>query len=346
MASLSRLPDYPGRDEYRGHLRHTSNWDKSFDPSGKTIAVIGNGASGIQVLPQLQKVAKRIEHYARNPTWIVGSFASEKQSETPVYFSPEQHQSFEDDETYYNFRKSIENGFYKNFALVFRNSKEHEAGKKEFTNLMAAKLKDRPELLQKVLPSFPPFCRRPTPGPGYLEALAADNVNYITIPIQEFTTHGIRTVDGVEREVDAVICATGANTDFAPPFSIVARGIDLKTAWKQDGKYGSPYTYFGLATPYFPNLFFALGPNSFGLSGTLNHSLETVMTYIAKVLRKLTTQGIKTITPSKAATDDFVEYIDKFFAQTVLTDKCSSWYNGQYLLPLPQNQQLWVIHIY
>lgn len=323
-----RLPDYPGIQDYRGHLRHTSNWDPSFDPTGKTIALIGNGASGIQVLPGLQKVAKHVDHYARSKTWIAGSFGNEKRSDTPVAFSQERLKSFQDPATYYEFRKDLESSFYRAFFRVFRDTKEHQAARDSFVEIVTKRLGANPELLSDFIPDFPPFCRRPTPGPGYLEALTEQNVSYITTQVKHFTATGIVTVDGVSRDVDAVLCATGANTDFAPPFPIVAHGIDLKEAWRPEGAYGSPYTYFGVGAPYFPNLFFVLGPNSLGLSGTLNHGVETVLTYIAKILRKISTQGVKTITPSKAATDDFNEYIDAFFPRTVLTDDCSSWYNG------------------
>jgi cation diffusion facilitator CzcD-associated flavoprotein CzcO len=105
--------------------------------------------------------------------------------------------------------------------------------------------------------------------------------------------------------------------------------LDLSSAWKADGKFGFPYTYLGLATPGFPNLFFIHGPNASGASGTLPHSAENQITYIARVLRKVNSQGIKTIVPKKAAADDFVEYCDKFFPQTVLTEQCSSWSNGK-----------------
>jgi len=290
--------------------------------------LIGNGASGIQVLPQLQKVAQHVDHYARSKTWIAGSFGSEKRSDAPVHFPKERLESFQDPVTYYKFRKDLESSFYRNFFRIFRGTQEHQAARDSFVELVTKRLGAKPELLSDFIPDFPPFCRRPTPGPGYLEALTEENVSYITTPIQRFTATGIVTVDGVSRDVDAVLCATGANTDFAPPFSIVANGIDLKEAWRTEGAYGSPYTYFGVSAPYFPNLFFVVGPNSFGLSGTLNSSMETVLTYIAKILRKIRTQGVKTITPSKAATDDFVEYIDTFFPRTVLADDCSSWYNG------------------
>jgi hypothetical protein len=126
-----------------------------------------------------------------------------------------------------------------------------------------------------------------------------------------------------------VIAATGANVDWAPPFPIIANGIDLHEAWQPEGRYSSPYAYFGIAPPLFPNLFFSTGPNCFGLSGTFPFTIETVVTYIAKVLRKIQTNGLKTIVVSEGAADDFIEYIDRFFERTVLSGNCSSWYNGK-----------------
>jgi cation diffusion facilitator CzcD-associated flavoprotein CzcO len=163
-----------------------------------------------------------------------------------------------------------------------------------------------------------------------LEALTKDNVTLIQTRIKRFTKTGIETVDGVHRPVDAVICSTGANIDHAPAFPIVSGTVDLSSAWKPDGKFGFPYTYLGLATPGFPNLFYLLGPNSAGQSGTLPHTVETLVTYIARVLRKISLEGIQAITPSKAAADDFVEYSDTFFPTTVLSEECSSWSNGMF----------------
>lgn len=194
--------------------------------------------------------------------------------------------------------------------------------------LMRKRLGDKPELLDQLIPDFPPHCRRLTPGPGYLEALTAPNLTFIQTPIERFTEDSIVTADGLHRPVDAVICSTGANTDFAPPFPIVAGDLDLARDWKHDGKFGFPYSYLGVGTPGFPNLAYILGPVPAGASGTVPHSVETQTTYVAKMLRKISSQGIRTITPSKDATDDFVTYCDAFFPRMNLARKCSSWSNG------------------
>lgn len=138
------------------------------------------------------------------------------------------------------------------------------------------------------------------------------------------------TVDGEERHVDAIICATGANVDFAPPFPMVnEKGVDLSKAWRPEGEFGFPYSYLGFATPGFPNLIHLHGPNAHGAAGTITHSIETQIGYIAKLLRKVRTQGIRTVMPSKAATDDFLTYCDAFFPRTNLSSNCSSWANGR-----------------
>ena len=323
-----RMPDIPGISEYKGHLRHASNWDPSFDPFGKSVAVIGNGASGIQVVANLQKPVKRLDHYARSKTWVAGAFAGSERTFESQPYSEEQKQSFQDPKTYLAFRKPLEDRYWRRFGSLFKGSEANLKARDSFMQNMKERLNKKPELLDRLIPDFSANCRRPTPGPGYLEALSQDHVHYIQTPIKRFTETGIETVDGEIRDVDAILCATGANVDMAPPFPIRAYGVDLAAAWKSDGLFGFPYTYLGLSTPGFPNLLFVHGPHGAGASGTVPQSVEVQLTYHAKLLRKVAREGIKSVTPTKEATDDFIEYSDAFFAKTVLSENCSSWYNS------------------
>ncbi|ORY14519.1 hypothetical protein BCR34DRAFT_672469 [Clohesyomyces aquaticus] len=323
-----KLPDYPGMDQFKGLLRHTSNWDQSFNPAGKKIAVIGNGASGLQVVPNLQLSAMHITHFARSPTWIATSWAGDERTFEAQPIPKPQRESFKNDETYLAFRKELEEKYWRRFRGMLRGSKENEEIKQLFTEIMKKRVEDKPELLEGLIPEFSPHCRRLTPGPGYLEALTKENAELVQTRIKRFTPTGIETIDGKHRSFDAIFCATGANIDLVPPFSVKARGVNLKDAWKPDGKFGFPYTYLGVATPGFPNLLFLAGPHATGPSGTVPHSVETQLALYAKILRKVSSQGIKSIVPSKAAADDFVDYCDAYFPTTVLTDNCSSWNNG------------------
>ncbi|AEO64657.1 11bb9af3-ee96-4f2e-a100-dafacf42a07f [Thermothielavioides terrestris] len=323
-----KLPDYPGMSEYKGLLTHASNWDTSFDPQGKKVAVIGNGASGIQLVANLQKVVARLDHYARNRTWIAASWAGDERTLEAQPISKEQQESFKDPQTYLAFRKELEDKYWRRFSSFFKGSELNNELRAQFIEIMRKRLAKKPELLDDMIPDFSPNCRRLTPGPGYLEALTEDNVDYIRTPIRRFTERGIETADGKIREVDAVFCATGANVDLVPPFPIRACGRDLRDLWRPGGEFGFPHTYLGLATPGFPNLFFIHGPHGTGPSGTVPHSVEVQLAYYAKVLRKVGREGIKSLQPSARAAEEFLEYADAFFATTVLADGCSSWYNG------------------
>lgn len=158
-----RLPDYKGMDEYKGFLRHASNWDSTFDPKGKRIAVIGNGASGIQILPELQKVASHIDHYARSRTWIAGSLGGLDRQVDAMLYSPEQLKEFEDPDKYIAYRKGLEETYWNKFENQIRDSEGSRKSAAHFKQLMAERLKDKPELLEKIGKSYsqtsnPPEC--------------------------------------------------------------------------------------------------------------------------------------------------------------------------------------------
>ncbi|OBR04836.1 4-hydroxyacetophenone monooxygenase [Colletotrichum higginsianum IMI 349063] len=320
-----KLPDYPGIKDFKGTLRHASNWDPSFDPRDKKVAVIGNGASGIQLTSNLHKVVSHLDHYARNKTWITASFAGDETSIEPIPIPEDLRETFrKDPEAYLRYRKENEAKYFRHFTGWLKGSAENDEARDKFRKFMNDRLTKKPDLIDALIPDFSPHCRRLTPGPGYLEAITSDKTDYIQTRIRRITATGIETEDGRHREVDAIFCATGANVDMAPPFPITANGRNLAEVWRPDG----PYTYFGSATPGFPNLLFVHGPNGSGRSGTVPHNVENQITYFARILRKAAREGIRTIQPTRKAADDFTEYSDAFFATTVLAENCSSWYNS------------------
>ncbi|ERS98125.1 uncharacterized protein SPSK_06119 [Sporothrix schenckii 1099-18] len=359
------LPDYPGLADFQGHLRHAQNWDASFDPAGKRVAVIGNGASGIQLTTNLQKTVARLDHYVRHRTWIASSFAAngEKTDEATVttqedgqgaprepgdlgsdifhherkaipqpYTEKQRAARAADPEAYLAFRKALEIKYWHRFGTVFKNAPANDTLREQFTASMRERVQKKPALLHDLIPDFSPNCRRLTPGPGYLEALAEDNVDYVRTPIRRFTATGIETEDGVVREVDAIICATGADASKsgpgpAPPFPITVAGStkSLSDVWTA---HGHPHTYLGTAAPGFPNLFFVLGPHGSGPSGTVPYSVETQVTHLARILRKVSAEGIRSIVPSRQAALDFEAWATAFFQTTVLSEPCRSWYNA------------------
>ncbi|KAK5167825.1 uncharacterized protein LTR77_007524 [Saxophila tyrrhenica] len=295
------MPQYPGMNLYKGKICHSSAWDESFDATGKAIATIGDAR-----LAEGGK-ARRPLRSESDVDWGRLHTRSKGTSGWPyIYISEEAKEAFKDEETYLCYRKKIEDGFYRTFEGILADSTTSSNLPNKFTKLMKDRLDKvgRADLLPKLTPNFPPHCRRLTPGPGYLESLPKDNVTLIQTPIERFYVDGIVTTDGVQRPVDAVICSTGANTDC------ILRYLSWQaTDVSSESKFGFPYSYLGTGVPGFPNMSFILGPNPAGPTGTLVNSAETQIAYIAKMLRKISLQGIRTMTPSKEAADDFVESV-------------------------------------
>lgn len=152
-----------------------------------------NGASGLQVLPPLQKVAARIDHYARNKTWVAAPIGGEHLEQ---FVADRIEKARDSPEEYLKFRKDLEAELFSRFGSIFKGGDKSNTARATITKLMSTRLGDRPDLLSAILPDFAPNCRRLTPGPGYLEALTADNVDYVTAPIEKFTSTGIQTTDG------------------------------------------------------------------------------------------------------------------------------------------------------
>ena len=175
------------------------------------------------------------------------------------------------------------------------------------------------------MPSFPPGCRRLTPGPGYLEALSADNVNVISETIVQATPDGLVTSDGKHRKADTIICATGFDTSFTGRFPIIGEsGVSLSEKWKE-----IPSTYLSVATDDFPNYFIYLGPASGLGTGNLLILLERQAEYFIECVKKMQLDSIVAMSPKKSAVDRFVAHSDKYFKErTIFSLPCRSWYKG------------------
>lgn len=125
-------------------------------------------------------------------------------------YTEEELKRFRDDPAYYKqYRLDVEHELNSVHQATISNSPMQNGARAAFTDLMRTKLVNKPEVADFLVPTFPVACRRLTPGPGYLEALASDRVDIITTHVASFTKNGILDKDGTHREYDAIICATG-----------------------------------------------------------------------------------------------------------------------------------------
>ena len=252
-----RWPSIPGLHDFKGHLCHSAVWDKDFDWTGQRVAVIGNGSSAIQILPQLVDQAKHTTNFIRRSTYITPGLGSAViGGATQYYYSEDEKRNFrENPEELKKYRKKIQAGSNRAFDMFVKDSHAQNAGRKATADQMKEKLGNDEVLAKKLTPEYEVGCRRATPGPGYLEAFTRDDVALITDGIEKFEETGIRTVDGKLHEFDAVVCATGFNVSHRPPWPLIGRGrLTLSEAWKDE-----PISYLSLCATHFPNFFMFSG---------------------------------------------------------------------------------------
>lgn len=246
-----RWPSIPGLHDFKGHLCHSAMWDKAFDSTGKRVAVIGNGSSAIQIVPQVVDKAAHLTNFVRRPTYITPGLGSAIiGGQTQYIYSEEEKRRFRDNpEELKQYRKRIQAGSNKAFEMFVKNSSAQEEGRRQTANMMKEKLGGDEELARILTPEWEVGCRRATPGPGYLESFTREDVSLVTDAIERVEETGIRTVDGKLHEVDCVVCATGFEVSHRPPWPLVGRhGISLSDAWKDE-----PLAYLSLAASGFPN---------------------------------------------------------------------------------------------
>ncbi|KAJ4024622.1 hypothetical protein NW752_003186 [Fusarium irregulare] len=331
-----KWPSIPGLHDFQGTILHTANWQDSFDAKGKRVAVIGAGSSGIQVVPALVNQVKSMDHYVRGKTWIATQGSEdmlkeelEKQHENKasnnlVYDEGQKAAWNNDPEAYIAYRKQLEFRLQGSHQISYRGSARHNLARISYEAYMRERLKTKPELLDALLPNFPPLCKRLTPGPGYLEALSQPHVSTITSPIAYIDRTSIVTEDGIRRPIDAIVCATGFHTEPGSGFPIYGRdGINLREKTRIH-----PKSYLGLSTDNFPNFFQSLGPNTFPGTGNLLIMIEHTHQYIAKILRRFAYGAVRTIEPKRKQVDNFTNFCDHYFKKTVYTEDCISWYKA------------------
>jgi cation diffusion facilitator CzcD-associated flavoprotein CzcO len=325
-----KWPDIAGLHSFQGKLIHSANWDLSYDYKGKKVAVIGAGSSGIQIVPSIQPNVRRLDHYIRGRTWISTPFVADEVRARGAeisnfdYTKEEQELWSKNPELYLEYRKRLEHELQGVHSVTHKESELAKGAKTEFTELMRKRLKKKSYIAEHLIPEFSPGCRRLTPGPGYLEALTEDNVDVIPTSIEEINAYGIKTADGKQRDVDLIVCATGfdtTNRNGLPIYGI--NGVKLQDRW-----HDYPETYMTMAVDKFPNMFMSLGPNSAVGSGNLLILIESFAEYIAKALAKMQTENIRTMQPTKTAVQSFSKFCDAYFANTVFSEECNSWYKG------------------
>ncbi|MEU4319989.1 NAD(P)/FAD-dependent oxidoreductase [Nocardia fluminea] len=311
------LPDIKGINDFEGEIFHSARWNHDADLTGKRVAVIGTGASSIQIVPAIASKVATLDVYQRTAPWLL------PRMDRP-YLLPERL-AF----------KHIPGVQRLSRAAIYAARETQVVGLTRFPLLMKAfealsraklqiEIRD-PELRKKVTPNYRIGCKRMLISNDYYPALDRDNVDVITDGIAEVKPGSIVTKDGTEREIDALIVATGFHVTDSPTYNAMV-GRDGRTLAEVFDDIGQQ-AYKGAAIANFPNMFFLVGPNV-GLGHTsMVYMIESQINYVSDALATIDEQGLRTVEVREDVQRAYNADLQEKLGKTVWnTGGCASWY--------------------
>ncbi|HSV41329.1 MAG TPA: NAD(P)/FAD-dependent oxidoreductase [Nocardioidaceae bacterium] len=313
----AKYPDLPGLDSFEGTQFHTLHWDHEHDLTGQRVAVIGTGATAVQVIPEVQQIASEVQVYQRTPPWIVPRL---DRAVTPV-----EKLAFR---TVPLTQRATRTAWYagiESFGLPGFVSARFRHPFQTLGRLQLRRQVRDPRLRRALTPDYMIGCKRAIFSDAYYPALTRDNVDVVTAGIREVRPHSIVTTDGVERPVDTIVLATGFTT--TPRFCDGVKGTDGRSI--NDVYRERPQSYLGAANAGFPNLFTVLGP--FGAAGNQSaiFMIEGQIDYIVDAVTRMRADGLKRVEVRREVQDAFVaEMHSRAQGGTWLTGGCSSYYTN------------------
>jgi cation diffusion facilitator CzcD-associated flavoprotein CzcO len=318
VLEVPRLPPssiMPGIQSFKGEHFHSARWDYSVCLRGKRVAVIGNGSSASQFVPRIaQDPSTFITNFWRTPAWFF------PRTNTP--YSPFEKWVFK----YIPFAKRIHRAqvYFRlelNY-LLFRSATVQSLMMKYLTKSMLAI--SPPEYHDKIIPNFPPGCKRIIIGKSYLESMNQPNVKINWDGIAEVVPEGILTKKGEKIPFDVIIYATGFVTDQYP---LSIRGIDGRTIEDYYRSTGGPQAYLGITTPGFPNLYILGGPNTATGHNSFIFTEELQIGYSLQLIKPVLEGTVSSFEVTAEATDAYNKKLQKRFLSSVFVH-CASWYRA------------------
>jgi 4-hydroxyacetophenone monooxygenase len=291
----SKFPDIKGLAQFAGACFHSAEWPADVDLTDRRVAVIGNGASALQICPEIQHNVQSLTVFQRSPHWIAPHEQFRKPISESLRFLLREVPLYR---TWYRLRLGwafgdrIHGALQKDPAWPYPAralNPVNDAHREYFTQYIRAELADRADLIDQVLPTYPPFGKRLLMDNGWYQMLRNPKVTLESNTIAEVKTDRVVTEAGKEYPVDVLVVATGFDVlRFLTCFEARGKsGRTLREVWNDD----DAKAYLGTVIPDFPNFFCLYGPNlQPGHGGSLMFVVEMQMRYVMDVLRKMLEQ--------------------------------------------------------
>ncbi|WP_067723391.1 flavin-containing monooxygenase [Nocardia yamanashiensis] len=308
-------PEIAGIDEYTGKIMHSSRWDHSYDFSGKRVAVIGTGATALQVIPELAKTVAQLTVYQRRAIWIgpkvdfkMGPVLNSLLGLAPVQKTV-------------RFVGNVGVNAGLGAGLAISNyprvtSAGITLGEAAMKGYLYSQVRD-PELRRKLTPDYRLGCKRPSISNNYFQTFTRPHVDLVTDAIEHFTPTGIVSADGREREFDMVLCATGFKVmekGYTPPYPIYGcGGLELGEFWDRNRF----QAYQGVSVPRFPNAFLIVGPYAYA-PGSYIPLIESTSAHAARVIKEARRRQATRVEVRQDPHDRYFERMDRRAKRTHL----------------------------
>lgn len=311
-----KLPDIPGIETFKGRAFHSARWDHDHDITGKRVAVVGTGASAIQIVPAIQPRVAKLKVFQRTPPWIVPRRTDREITE-------------------------LEKRLYRAFPALTKIPRAVTYVARELLVLGLAKdprlmkipeavalrhlrrqVRD-PELRRKLTPDYSIGCKRILPSDDWYPALQQPNVELVDQGVKAVTETGLVAADGSEHEVDTIVFATGFHvTDMPIGQKVRGRGgVLLDDVWR-----GSPQAYLGATVAGFPNMFTLIGPNTGLGHSSMVYMIESQIQYVLDALRVMDERGLTSVEVRQDVQDAYNAELQAKMPKTVWMSGCASWY--------------------
>lgn len=331
-----KTPDFPGLAGFGGRVVHTAEWPADLDIRGRHVALIGAGASAVQVGCAIAPEVQRLSIFQRSGSWIVRAPNIHRQVSEEMkwalanvpFFAP-----------WYRFQLfwGFADGLFPalridpawdggNRSISARNDRLRQA----MVRYIQSELEGREDLLDKAIPDYPPFGKRVLADPGWFRMLRRDNVQLITSPIASVEADGIRCEDGSRSPADVIVMATGfmAGRMLWPMDIRGLGGRSIREAWGDD----NPRAYLGMTAPDFPNLFVLYGPNTgLGHGGSYTFLAECQVRYLMSCIGALAGGPFRSMRVKPEVFQRYNDAIDAELKQFVWSHpSVRSWYKNRH----------------
>ncbi|UGT42574.1 NAD(P)/FAD-dependent oxidoreductase [Nocardia yamanashiensis] len=309
---IPRFPALPGIESFTQISFHSAEWNHEVDLTGKRVAVVGTGASAVQLIPEIVDRVRELHVYQRSAPWVLPrpEFGISPSARWLLRWVPGLRRSFRT-LIYWIFESTVLGMNGHPWMLGFLE----RAGKWNISRSI-----DDPELRAALTPDYRIGCKRILSSAGYYPALNRPHVEVTTGPISGIGRNGVIDADGIEREVDAIIYATGFQIlpgfQGNPIFDLIGvEGARLSDDWRENGI--DPY--LGMMSADFPNLFIMFGPNTASLNNSTIYMIEQQVRFIIRALQRVESSEAVAIAVTRSAQDSYTDDIQRRLAKAVWT---------------------------